>query len=122
MTAVGWAWFTWAVLMTAGCGFLWWRLEAERKRNLELQDQRVKDALHAYGRPAEGYQEPEIDKVDSPEEAGQKAVRELEKDMVVDGLRRLAEEEGRDVSDSRLEEDARKMLAHFGTGPRSPNV
>lgn len=122
MTALAWAWFTWSVLMTGGCAFLWWRLEAERTRVLELQDQRVADAMTmaTIGQPEPP--EPQVDKVPSPEEAGQEAVRDLELDTIMKVLRRRARDEGKEVSDSRLRKDAQRIQKRLGMGPRAPNV
>lgn len=120
-----------AAYLAAQSAFLWFRLERERRRVLELQDERVGDVkfMAAMERGTA-----EVDQVPTPEQAAREKLEELEpqdegmalkdlsEDEVFKHLQRRAREEGRQVSEKTLREDAKRIVRRFGLGPQPPRM
>lgn len=101
--------------------YLYHRLEQAHEKLLEVHEARVEDVRDLAG-AGPRWEPPEVEKIESPEERGRRAVRDIDKGIVLDTLRKKAQEEGRNVSDSVLEKDAEKIVKRLSLGPKAPNV
>lgn len=115
-----------ALLMWAlGVTILYVKAELQNRRLFEqlheLQEKRVKDVQFYAERPGAD-RTAEVEDVGTPDSRAQEAVRELDVEVAFDFLQRKAQEEGRQVSESKLREDAEKLVRRWGMGPQSPNV
>lgn len=123
--------WTLVVYLALQSGFLWFRLERERRRVLELQDERVSDVKWMASMERGGA---EVDQVPTPEQAAREKLEELEPDdegmalkdlseeEVFEHLQARAREEGRTVSEKTLRDDAKRIVQRFGLGPAPPKM
>lgn len=115
----------WAVafLLLLEVLYLRWKLERARGELRELQEVRVADVKWAAGLERRSA---EVDHVPPPEQAAAERLQELDESIaeartgealseekIMDVLRERAREEGRNVSDSILREDARRIRSGF---------
>lgn len=112
-------------VLSGGLLVLWLKAEAANARLIdrlrELQEKRVKDVQYYADRPG-SEREAEVEDVGTPESRAQEAVRELDKEVAFDFLKRKAQEEGKQVSEAKLQEDAEKLARRWGVGAKPPNV
>lgn len=123
--------WTLAAYLALQSGFLWFRLERERRRVLELQDERVSDVKWMASMERGSA---EVDQVPTPEQAAREKLEELEPDdegmalkdlseeEVFEHLQARAREEGRTVSEKTLRDDAKRIVQRFGLGPAPPKM
>lgn len=88
--------------------YAWGQLAQARER---VEDARWAAELH---RRDEAPRPATVDERGTPDARGHRALRELEEDAIFGRLEEIAREEGRDVSESRLREEARRIRKELG--------